>query len=278
MPTVSIIGCGWVGLPLALRSIAKGWEVRGSARDSEKVPVLRQQGIDGHRLDLADQATFASLQPLLRAAEVAVINIPPVRSRPDVETAHPEEMVPLLRAVADSGAHLIFVGSTSVFSAGQGDVTEQSPLRPARGSGRALAAIEGTLPALTPRHSIVRLAGLIGPGRYPFRALRGGVIEDPESHLNLVHLEDVLAALECVMGRRAEQPATYHVCAPLHPTKRVLYSAVAAALRHPMPTFEASENSSSGKRVLCEALVRDFGFAFSRPDPLEFCLPTSASG
>lgn len=35
MPTVSILGCGWLGLPLAEQLLAEGYSVKGSTTRAE---------------------------------------------------------------------------------------------------------------------------------------------------------------------------------------------------------------------------------------------------
>ena len=42
---VSILGCGWLGLPLAKSLIEKGFSVNGSTTSVEKIPILESLGI-----------------------------------------------------------------------------------------------------------------------------------------------------------------------------------------------------------------------------------------
>lgn len=48
----SIIGCGWLGLPLAERLVAEGYTVKGSTTSVDKLSLLRQKGIDAYLLQL----------------------------------------------------------------------------------------------------------------------------------------------------------------------------------------------------------------------------------
>ncbi len=44
--TVSILGCGWLGLPLAKALIKKGFIVKGSTTAEEHLEQLRTEGIE----------------------------------------------------------------------------------------------------------------------------------------------------------------------------------------------------------------------------------------
>ena len=44
--TVGIMGCGWLGLPLAQSLIEKGFNVKGTTTSFEKLSVLTNIGIE----------------------------------------------------------------------------------------------------------------------------------------------------------------------------------------------------------------------------------------
>ena len=52
---ISILGCGWLGLPLAESLIKDGHEVKGSTRDPEKLGQIREQGINPFLLELSPE-------------------------------------------------------------------------------------------------------------------------------------------------------------------------------------------------------------------------------
>ena len=45
MKKISILGCGWLGLPLAKSLIEKGFSIKGSTTSEEKLQVLQNAGI-----------------------------------------------------------------------------------------------------------------------------------------------------------------------------------------------------------------------------------------
>jgi 3-hydroxyisobutyrate dehydrogenase-like beta-hydroxyacid dehydrogenase len=46
MTKISILGCGWLGLPLAKVLVKNGFSVKGSTTTQDKILVLKQLGVD----------------------------------------------------------------------------------------------------------------------------------------------------------------------------------------------------------------------------------------
>ena len=55
MRQISILGCGWLGLPLAKSLLEKGFSVKGSTTTSEKIIVLENHGIAAYQIELSEQ-------------------------------------------------------------------------------------------------------------------------------------------------------------------------------------------------------------------------------
>lgn len=51
---ISILGCGWLGLPLAKQLIKKGFSVKGSTTSEEKISILKTEGIISFLISLSD--------------------------------------------------------------------------------------------------------------------------------------------------------------------------------------------------------------------------------
>ena len=76
MRTVSILGCGWLGEPLALSLKEAGFSVRGSARDPEKLPALLEKGIEPYLIHIAPEVSGAGAEEFF-SSDVLFINFPP---------------------------------------------------------------------------------------------------------------------------------------------------------------------------------------------------------
>ena len=79
-PRTLVLGCGWLGLPLAHSLLANGCQVAGTTTSPEQLDALRADGIDAHLLRLGPDFTSADearLLSLLRRTDVLVLNVPP---------------------------------------------------------------------------------------------------------------------------------------------------------------------------------------------------------
>lgn len=77
--TVSILGCGWLGIEVAKQLISKGYLVKGSTTSESKVMGLKLIGIDTFLINLNSKASRETIQEFL-ASDVLFINIPPSKS------------------------------------------------------------------------------------------------------------------------------------------------------------------------------------------------------
>ena len=84
---ISIVGGGWLGLPLAKHLSQSGHLVVATKRSADGISQLNGQGIEGIRYTLGDALDTPELVPLFDA-DIMIINIPPGR-----KTLDPEQFV-----------------------------------------------------------------------------------------------------------------------------------------------------------------------------------------
>ena len=61
---IAILGCGWLGLPLAKKLISKNFIVRGSTTSKDKISVLKNENIEPFLITLDkefDEKKFNSI-------------------------------------------------------------------------------------------------------------------------------------------------------------------------------------------------------------------------
>ena len=262
---ISVLGCGWLGLPLAAELASRGYRVRGSVTHADKLEALADVGVRGHRLELSPTPTgdtdgFFNVDTL-------IITLPPRRREPDVETRYPAQIAAAL-AETPEGTQIILTGSTSVYPDLGRTVTEADAGSNAENSisasGRAILAAEKLL---RERNGVtLRLAGLYGYDRQPGRRLAGRDVSGGDAPVNLVHRDDVVRAILQVTETNL-RGATLNVCAPQHPTRREVYTQQAERLGLAPPNFIAP-HMQGYKLVSSEALMTTLGFTFRYPDPL----------
>jgi len=97
---ISILGCGWLGLPLALSLIENGHFVNGSTRDPDKLGRIKDYGIEPYLLELSPDLISDNVESFFDS-EILVINIPPER-RDDIVEFHSKQMENIIAVLNNS--------------------------------------------------------------------------------------------------------------------------------------------------------------------------------
>lgn len=257
--TLSILGCGWLGLPLAARFSAKGYRVNGSTTTPEKISQLEHEGITPYLIDL----TTADTDSLERfcSCDCLVIAHPP-KHRPEAYV----EGIRRLLSHAPKSLIPVLISSTAVYPNLGKTVDETTPVTRENTPKPHILEAEKLVQAFTPHHLIVRCAGLMGYERAGVRYFQNRPVPAADTTVNQVHRDDAILALEHLI--EANATGTYNLCAPLHPTKKALYTYQAQQLGLPLPQFEAGIGAF--KIVNGEKVCRDTGFSYRYPDPMRF--------
>ena len=270
MRTVSILGCGWLGEPLAISLKEAGFSVRGSARNPEKLPSLLEKGIEPYLIEISPEVNGENTDKFF-SSDVLFINFPPER-RNDIETYHEKQIENLIEAIPDSeGKMVIFASSTSVYPNTNGVVKEEDFLRPDKQSGKALLRVEKLLMEHPETDTtVIRFSGLIGYDRAPIKSIRRKkLVLNPDCPLNLIHRDDCIGIVRSIIDLDVRNTTLNATCDE-HPTRREYYSREARKHGIPPPLFE-TENPPEYKIVSNEKLKKTLGYTFIYPDPL--CIP-----
>lgn len=269
MKKVAIVGLGWLGMPLALLLNARGWQVTGSKTTQDGVTAARMCGIESYLLRLNPQLScHAGDLHALMGVNALVITLPARRCGPgELFYLHAvQEIVDAARL--HHIPRIVFTSSTGVYGNTQGTLKECSPRRPHTTRGRVLKELEDWLHNLPGTSvDILRLAGLAGPSRHPVRFLAGKSLTGGKNGVNIVHLQDVIAAIELLL-RVPKGGHIYNICAPQHPPRELFYRQKARELRLAMPVFIDAPQVGTGKLIDGNRICRELGFTYQYPDPL----------
>ncbi|SDF49876.1 SDR family oxidoreductase [Chitinophaga filiformis] len=266
--TISILGCGWLGLPLAAHLVQEGYTVKGSVTQPERFEELTQRGITPYQVEITDTSITSNDLTGFLETGILIINIPPSR-REDVLLYHQAQMKLLLDQVLKSPAkHIIFISSTSVYPDLNQEVTELETASPSKDSGKVLLAVEKlfrTNPHLIT--TIVRFAGLVGYDRLPGRFLAGKKnVENGDAPINVIHQDDCIALITGIIQKQA-WGEIFNACSDLHPTRREFYTKAAAKAGLELPTF-AAETDPHFKIINSDKIKQRLNYSFRYPDPL----------
>ena len=272
---ISILGCGWLGLPLAKSLLSKGYKVKGSTTSESKLELLKNAGISPFQIQLEENQIIGNIEDFLKETDVLVIDIPPGLRR---ETSTSNEMTfvnkvkTLIPFVEKSGVQkVVFVSSTSVYgdSFPIVEITEETQPNPDTESGKQLVIAE-TLLQSNPsfKTTVIRFGGLLGEDRHPVKFLAGRTnVENPDAPVNMIEREDCIGiierALDFVRDDNWEWNQTFNAVAPQHPTRKAYYHKKAEILNLPLPTF-AENSESKGKIISSKKVETILGYSFQK--------------
>ncbi|TDQ56974.1 nucleoside-diphosphate-sugar epimerase [Mesocricetibacter intestinalis] len=271
MRSVSIVGLGWFGYPLARDLRNLGWEVKGSKRTHEGAEQMRLNRLEAYPLELTPEinADPDDLTALL-SVEALVINVPPSEYFFDLNNYVGSIQNLVNEALLCGVGHIVFISSTSVFPECEGVYSEDTPPQPTTEVGKALLAIENWLFGLEDVDvDIIRFGGLIGDDRHPVHSLAGKQdISGGNTPVNLVHIEDCSRAIQLLL----EIPAyhrLYHLVAPKHPSRNEYYCGAAQKLGLEIPHFIC--RAEDPQRIIrADKICRELDFVYQYPDPKAF--------
>ena len=70
MNKISILGCGWLGLPLAKSLLSKGHEIKGSTTSESKLEMLKNAGILPFQIQLEEHQIIGNIEDFLKETHV----------------------------------------------------------------------------------------------------------------------------------------------------------------------------------------------------------------
>ena len=262
MKNISILGCGWLGLPLAKALLEKGFHVKGSTTSEAKIPVFENSGIAGFLIALLPQRVQGELTAFLENTEIVIIAIPPQLRGPNSENFVAK--IGLLRPFieASSVKKVLFVSSTSVYGEDSTMVTEETNPNPDSEAGKQLLLAEVHLQeSRSFETTVVRFGGLIGGDRHPIKFLAGREnIENPDAPINLIHQKDAIGIILKIIEQEVWNE-TFNAAAPFHPSRKSYYTQKAIEHQLPLPKF-SSENTIIGKTILSDKITKKLGYSF----------------
>ncbi|XAS77933.1 NAD-dependent epimerase/dehydratase family protein [Dermatophilaceae bacterium Sec6.4] len=264
--TVVMAGCGDLGTETGLRLAALGHRVMGLRRSSAKLPPP----IEGQSVDLSTEV------PTLPAdTDIVVIAISPdERSVEGYRAAYVHSVRRVTTAIQRDCTVLprvLFVSSTATYGVSDGSwVDECTPAEPTAPTAVVLREAEEALLERIPGATILRLAGIYGPGRTRLiDRVRDGVqpVSDQPEFVNLIHRDDAAAAVVHLMTRQ-DGPETVYIGVDDNPVdRREIIEYLSARLELPVPVAAPAPIGTEhrrGKRCR-NTRLRESGFVFTYP-------------
>jgi len=257
--SISIIGCGWLGLPLGKHLATSGYQVKGSTTRRDKLTRLGRASIKPYQLTfdpdlVGDPEDFFT-------SDILIINIPP-RNQNDDPDFHIKQLQNIQQLANNRISRVLFVSSTGVYPNTNGVVTEMdADVRQLSRGGVSLLEVENFFrDNIHFQTTVIRFGGLYGPGRHPGRFLAGKKnLSGAENPVNMIHLEDCIGVIETII-KLDIWGETFNACSTTLSSRRAFYHQAAKDLGIIPPEF--NDEPAPFKKVSSERLVRTTGYQF----------------
>lgn len=262
---VSVLGCGWSGMPLVQSLVGRGHTVKGSSTQRTKLLEIARAGALPFKLHAGLHLDGERLESFF-SCDCLVVTLPPPRMK-----GHDNYHVLVHEAIANACEKLavprvLLFSSTSVYPNKNGPVTEvDADYLKSPHSGVSVLEIED---CYTRKQSfttqILRFGGLFGPERHPGKFMRSqGVIKNSNAPVNLVHLDDVVGASVHLIEHQLASGA-YNLCAPTDCSRGAFYTKAVQSLGMAPPELDGQWGV--WKRVL-STRIQEAGYFFKVADP-----------
>lgn len=262
--SVLIAGCGDLGNAIGTRLLAEGHRVYGLRRNIDQLSTSIQPIV----YDLLSE------DPVPELPEVDYLIYTAAAKSRDLNTyrkLYLEGPVKILNALPAKPRHCFISGSTGVYAQDNHQwIDETSPAVPNNPFGRILLEGEQHLAAQGVPCTVVRCAGIYGPGRnHLLNRVRAGIIapEQPLHYSNRIHRDDA-AAFFVHLVSLAEAGETlepvYLACdnepTPIHQITAWLAEQMGVRVRAEEPIQRGGSKRCSNRRM------RESGFELQYPD------------
>ncbi|MDZ7868130.1 MAG: hypothetical protein U5L02_02830 [Rheinheimera sp.] len=257
MASVVILGCGWLGTQLGLQLSTAGHQVWGSRRSSERLATLPAP-IQPLQWDGVSPLSPEICQ--LLPGSWLILAMPPAAAQ-DGGAAYLRTLQIVL-AQAGAAQALVLCSSSGVYAGLAGEVSETDAPGPEPRAQLIWQAeqlvLQGAQPG--PQRYVLRLAGLIGPGRHPATFTRRGVMAGPEQPVNLVHSADICRWLNLLLNNGAFPASVVNLCAPIKRSKAEFYTAACQQQGLTVPQFIAATEPSRRVNAALSLQLADFAY------------------
>lgn len=249
--TISLLGSGWLGLPLATQLCKRGYHVKSSTRQSVRFAEIESCGASPFLVDI-DQ--LSDIKAFLDS-EILIINI---------TSKNQHGFINLIRQIESSPIQkILFISSTSVYQNLNRQVSEDEQ---AEDHNSVLWQIEQQFQASKHfKTTVLRFSGLIDARRHPGRFFRNGRrVPQAKAPVNLIHLDDCLGIIDAILQQEC-WGEILNGCADTHPSKYLFYSYARELMELPPPEFD-TDSEVSYKIISNQKVKTKLNYTFQHPD------------
>ncbi len=272
--SAGIIGCGWLGTPLAKQLISSGTSIIATSSQTANVDNLNKQGITAQQLLLpGDDASLSNHNVF--AQQVLIIAITPGFKQKRTDYNDKVEQLVNAARLANKVQRIILISSTAVYNGLQGTVNESSELNFGAEKVEILHQAEQTVLNFNKSSCVLRLAGLLGPSRHPGSFLINkthsvnNVLTNGKAKINLIHQQDAIGLILALLSNQSIS-GVFNGVSETHVTKEFYYKTAAKKIGIAPPNFEGCNNEVLTRVVCGSKADEQLCYQFVYPDVLDW--------
>lgn len=259
----SILGCGWLGFPLAQHLIKNKNTVHGSTTSNKKLEIFSENNILPFLIKIDNNEIDGDIEPFLQT-DTLIIDVPFGKQKENFKAY--QKLALLIEK--SSVQKVIFISSTSVYSDTNGIVTEINnfTVNPPK---QGLVDLENLFLNHTGfQTTVIRFSGLIGGSRNPGNFFKGGrIVKNGLAPINLIHLDDCIKIIHKI-SKANLHGEIFNASADTHPTRKEFYTA-ASISKGNTPAEFLTNTDFSYKIISSEKLKNKLDYQFKHADLLK---------
>jgi nucleoside-diphosphate-sugar epimerase len=265
---ITIIACGWLGLPLGEYLVFKGHEVKGTTTKDSRKSLLEIAGIIPYVFKMSPNIECENFGELIKS-DVIIINIPP-RIAIQGDNFHFTQIQNLTKHIKNYFTNkklpnIIYVSSTSVYPDANQTATEISVIN----DNSVLIKVENLLKENFDNVIILRSGGLMGYDRFPGKYYAGKPFDNWASGVNYVHQDDMILIINHLINTNICNEI-FNIVAPIHPMRKEIIIKNCVDLGLEMPFFIDPATPIPFKIISSEKLIFKTNYQFKYANPLDF--------
>jgi nucleoside-diphosphate-sugar epimerase len=301
MNSISIVGCGWLGLETAKFFIEKGIYIKGSTTSKEKMDILEKEGIKPYLIELSEK-NIKNINPKIYfkdffETDTCLINIPPPREeKGENKEFYKTQMEFIKNHLLENDKatkKVIFISSTSIYKDSDAklnaelnkEVFENDVQKLKEANRKDIFKAENVFIQASKKENlevvILRAGGLMGAKRIAGKYFAGKKdLNTGNIPVNFIHRKDLINIISLIVEKirkeslfaphKDNRNEIFNAVCPIHPIRRKVYQKNAIDYNFEAPTFQNNEQTPGYKIINSDKLEKKLGYEFIYPNPLYF--------
>ena len=247
MKAIGILGCGWLGYPLAEHLLKLNFSIKGTSTTIKKLEHLKNVGINSFYIDL-QKLEINNIISFLADLDLLIITIPPNRmeEQPTYKKNF-ETLIPFIKAAKIK--KVIMMSSVSVYAPNKELINEESTNFSLEPTAKQILDAENTLLNESDFTTcIFRLGGLFGKNRRPINYIvQRGILENPELPINMIEIRDIIQFTSAIIEENFEENCIYNIVSPHYKSRLDYYTKQAEELNLILPPLGENDWAQAKK-------------------------------